>query len=62
MSMEWYDMIAKRNGGYKNNAIYEVEGVSGEVIFEEQLIKLIKNSKSVLDAGCGHGDFTLKMS
>ena len=62
MSMEWYDIIAKKNGGYKNNATYKVEGVSGESIFEKQLIELIKESKIVLDAGCGHGEFTLKIS
>ncbi len=28
MSMEWYDMIARRNGGYKSNAKYTVEGES----------------------------------
>jgi len=62
MSMDWYDMIAKRNGGYKNNATYTVEGLSGEAVFEEKLVELIKNSENVLDAGCGHGEFTLKMS
>ncbi len=30
MGMDWYDMIAKRNGGYKSNAIYTIEGESGE--------------------------------
>ena len=38
MGMEWYDMIALRNGGYKNNATYTVEGVSGEEIFDEAMI------------------------
>lgn len=62
MSVEWYDMIAKRNGGYKSNTIYTVEGLSGEAVFEEKLIKLLPECESVLDAGCGHGEFTLKMS
>lgn len=61
MGMEWYDMIAKRNGGYKNNATYTIEGVSGEDVFEEQLIKMLGNCSNVLDAGCGHGEFTIKM-
>lgn len=61
MSMEWYDMLAKRNGGYKPNATYTVKGLSGEDVFEERLIKILRNSKSVLDAGCGHGEFTIKM-
>ena len=61
MGMEWYNMIALRNGGYKNNATYIVEGVSGEDVFEEGLIKMIGNCESVLDSGCGHGEFTIKM-
>ncbi|KAA2301400.1 class I SAM-dependent methyltransferase, partial [Clostridioides difficile] len=62
MSMEWYDMIAQRNGGYKGRALYTLEGNSAEDIFEERLIKLLPQYTSVLDAGCGHGEFTLKMS
>ncbi|WP_340389785.1 class I SAM-dependent methyltransferase [Paenibacillus sp. FSL E2-0151] len=62
MSMEWYDMIAQRNGGYKGRALYTLEGNSAEDIFEKRLIKLLPQYTSVLDAGCGHGEFTLKMS
>lgn len=62
MGMEWYDMIAKRNGGYKSEAVFTVEGISGEDIFEKDLVQLLHNSKSTLDAGCGHGEFTIKMS
>jgi len=62
MSVEWYDMIAKRNGGYKSDAVYSVEGNSGEYEFEERLTKMLPNFDSVLDSGCGHGEFTLKMS
>ncbi len=61
MGMEWYDMIAKRNGGYRPNAMYIVEGLSGEDVFEERLIKMLSDHNSVLDAGCGHGEFTIKM-
>lgn len=50
MSMEWYDM-----------AKYTVEGVSGETIFERKLSKMLEKYDEVLDAGCGHGEFTLKM-
>ncbi len=60
-AIDWYNYIAKRNGGYKFNVAYKVEGESAEDIFEEELIKLIEG-KIVLDAGCGHGEFTLKMS
>jgi SAM-dependent methyltransferase len=62
MGMEWYDMIANKNGGYKSDALYTVEGISGEEAFEKELIQLLHNSKSTLDAGCGHGEFTIKMA
>jgi len=62
MGMGWYDMIARRNGGYKSDAIFTVEGISGEDIFEKELVQLLHNSKSTLDAGCGHGEFTIKMA
>jgi len=55
-------MIAKRNGGYRSRALFTLEGNSAEDIFEERLIKLLPQYISVLDAGCGHGEFTLKMS
>ncbi len=61
MGVEWYDAIARRNGGYKSNASFTVEGLSGELVFEERLIKLFADHDNVLDAGCGHGDFTMKM-
>lgn len=61
MGMEWYDMIAKRNGGYKSDAVFTVEGISGEDVFEKELVQLLHNSKSTLDAGCGHGEFAIKM-
>ncbi|WP_269474680.1 hypothetical protein [Paenibacillus sp. URB8-2] len=34
MGVEWYDVIARRNGGYKSNALFTVEGISAEEIFE----------------------------
>lgn len=52
MKTDWYNMIAKKKGGYKSNAIYEVEGISGEQVFEDKLIALLKKSHNVLDAGC----------
>lgn len=62
MSIEWYDMIARKNGGYKSNAIFTVEGLSGESEFEKRLIYMLPDYHSVLDAGCGHGEFTLKVA
>lgn len=62
MGIEWYDMIAKRNGGYRSDAKFTVEGTSGEDVFEERLISMLPDCNEVLDAGCGHGDFTMKMA
>lgn len=62
MGMEWYDMIAKRNGGYRGRAKFKIEGISAEQIYEEQLIRMLPACDSVLDAGCGHGEFTLQMA
>jgi SAM-dependent methyltransferase len=62
MGVDWYDMIAIRNGGYKSNAVFTIEGISAEQIFEERLISLLPQYQSILDAGCDHGDFTLKMA
>ncbi len=59
--MNWYNYIALRNGGYKVNVPIEVVGESAEDVFEWELKDLIAG-KAVLDAGCGHGEFTLKMA
>jgi ubiquinone/menaquinone biosynthesis C-methylase UbiE len=60
-AIEWYNYIAKRNGGYKVNVPYEIEGTSAEDVFEQELTELIRGM-TVLDAGCGHGAFTLRMA
>jgi len=62
MGIEWYDMIARRNGGYKGRAVCTVDGTSAEEIFEERLVLMLPQFHNVMDAGCGHGEFTLKMS
>lgn len=62
MGIEWYDMIARRNGGYKGRSVFTVEGKSAEEVYEERLVGMLPNFKSVMDAGCGHGEFTLRMS
>jgi ubiquinone/menaquinone biosynthesis C-methylase UbiE len=60
-AIEWYNSIAKRNGGYKYNVPYVVEGLSAEDVFCRELSEIIPG-KAVLDAGCGHGAFTLEMA
>jgi SAM-dependent methyltransferase len=62
MGEDWYNSIATRNGGYKSNAKFLIEGISAEDIFEQELIAMLPNFDYVLDAGCGHGDFTMKIS
>lgn len=59
---EWYNKNAIRNDGYRSTAQYVKEGISGEDEFEKRLLKLLPSYYNVLDAGCGHGEFTLKMS
>jgi len=62
MTKEWYDMIALRNRGYKSNSIFSIEGLYGEDVFEKRLIAHLGLSSNTLDAGCGDGEFTIKMS
>ncbi|MFG1731144.1 class I SAM-dependent methyltransferase [Paenibacillus sp. 843] len=62
MGIDWYDMIARRNGGYRGRAVCTVVGRSAEEVFEERLVEMLPQFHSVLDAGCGHGEFTLRMS
>lgn len=62
MGIEWYNRIARKNGGYRSNAVFTIEGISAEQLFEERLVEMLPAFDRVLDAGCGHGDFTLKMS
>jgi len=59
---EWYNENAKRNNGYGSRAHFVKEGKSGEDKFEKRLIDILPNFSNVLDIGCGHGEFTLKMS
>ncbi len=61
-AIEWYNGLAVKNQGYRSDAKYTLEGPSGETVFKEELRALLKQTHSVLDAGCGHGDFTLEMA
>lgn len=36
MGVEWYDLIAIKNGGYKSIALFTIEGISAEQIFYEK--------------------------
>lgn len=59
---EWYDEFAEREGGYRRTWESQWMGVSGERVFEEKLLGLLKPSSRVLDAGCGSGEFTLRIA
>ncbi|NLG25764.1 MAG: class I SAM-dependent methyltransferase [Clostridiales bacterium] len=60
-AIEWYNYIARRNGGYRVNVPYEVVGESAEDVFEREVAELVRG-RAALDAGCGHGEFTLRMA
>ena len=62
MGIDWYDMIARRNGGYKGRAVCTVVGRSAEEVFEERLVEIF--AAVSIGAGCRlrHGEFTLRMS
>ncbi|MCR8644424.1 class I SAM-dependent methyltransferase [Paenibacillus sp. N1-5-1-14] len=61
MGVDWYNMIARKNGGYRSTAEFTIEGSTAEDLFENTLVSMLPQYSAVLDAGCGHGDFTLKM-
>jgi SAM-dependent methyltransferase len=62
MSDAWYNAIAVRNNGYRTTAKYVQVGVSGETEFEKRLRCLIQPDYAVVDAGCGHGQFTNQLA
>lgn len=59
---DWYERVAARDGGYVRTWASTREGRSGEDAFEELLRSLLAPHLRVLDAGCGSGDFTLRVA
>ena len=53
-SIEWYEQLSDLQRIYKYNWNSTFTIPNGESVFDEELMKLIKNKK-VLDVGCGHG-------
>ncbi|HCS74559.1 MAG TPA: class I SAM-dependent methyltransferase, partial [Clostridiales bacterium] len=42
--------------------VFTIEGLSGEAVFEERLKGMLLHSETVLDAGCGDGEFTVRLA
>lgn len=58
----WYNKIARRNGGYRKTWSSTIEGESGEEAFRDLLFELLEPQMHVLDAGCGSGEFSLEVA
>ncbi|WP_255472781.1 hypothetical protein [Planomicrobium sp. CPCC 101079] len=58
-SIAWYRQLGETEGAYLYpwNSVYEEP--NGESIFDREVAGMVQGKKA-LDAGCGHGDFTLK--
>lgn len=56
-SIEWYEQLSALQRVYKYNWNSTITIPNGESVFDEEVMRLIKNKK-VLDVGCGHGEFT----
>lgn len=62
MSKDWYNRVATTQGGYVQTWSSTKEGRSGEDVFEARLHALLKPHQTVLDAGCGSGEFALEVA
>ncbi|PGM57366.1 SAM-dependent methyltransferase [Bacillus sp. AFS053548] len=60
-STKWYEQIGKLYGEYKYPWNSTITEPNGELIFNNEVFEII-NNKTVLDVGCGHGEFTIKCS
>ena len=64
MTINFYNKVAKKFGGYYTDVKYSTEYLNGapEKIFREKLINLSGEDKTVLDVGCADGRFTLSVA
>lgn len=60
-SIEWYKQLGEIQSKYTYSWNSQLIEPNGESIFDEEVIRNIKNKK-VLDVGCGHGEFTIQCS
>lgn len=58
-SLEWYEQLSKIQHKYLYTWDSTLSEPNGESMFDKDILQIIAN-KSVLDVGCGHGDFTLE--
>lgn len=59
-SLEWYAQLGSLTGEYVYPWRSTVSEPSGETVFEGEVAALVRD-KRVLDVGCGHGEFALRM-
>lgn len=60
-SLEWYKQVGAKSGAYDYGWKSEIVEPNGETLFDEKVLATAKGKK-VLDAGCGHGEFTKRCS
>lgn len=60
-SQEWYNQLAAQSGSYDYGWNSKIKEPNGETVFDEKVLEWV-NGKTVLDVGCGHGDFTVRCS
>lgn len=62
MTKDWYNRVATSQGGYVQTWSLIKEGRSGRDVFGERLHALLEPHQTVLDAGCGSGEFALALA
>ena len=61
-SQAWYERMAQMHGGYYFSWQSSVAPHNGEDAYAALVQEHLAINKDVLDAGCGHGDFTLAIA
>lgn len=60
-SIEWYAHLGEATGQYSYPWGATMTEPNGETMFEQEVTAMVTN-KTVLDIGCGHGEFTKRWS
>jgi SAM-dependent methyltransferase len=61
-SKEWYLRLATLQRGYYYPWKSSLPPMNGEDVYIQMVHELLSPDKDVLDAGCGHGEFTLSLA